>query len=258
MRAQDLEVGMQVREIYELLGRVSPFENQEAWDNGGLQIGGLADEVSEIVLSLEVDESVVERLKPKSLLITHHPLIFKPLKNLDFGDYPNMLVRELIKKECALIAMHTSFDDSHLNAFVAREALGFKEAYQEGCVAYVEVDSMDLKTLALRVRDALKLPVLKVVDAGQEIKKIAIVCGAGFGLLPQIKERENLCFLTGDIKYHDGMIARALGVSMIDIMHYESEVFFPQVLQTILQKHGYKAIIANSKNPFTFIKAEDE
>ncbi len=243
---------MKVREIYDVLQQVSPFQNQESWDNGGLQIGSFEDEVEEIVLALEVDAEVLHTLKPKSLLIVHHPLIFKALKNLDFANYPGVFIQKLIQKQCALIAMHTSFDYSHLNNFVAKEALGFEDVYQEGGVIYAKT-CMDLKALGLHVQKALQLPVLKVVDAGGRIERIAIVCGSGFGLLHQIKDYKNLCFLTGDVKYHDGMIAKALGVSVIDIMHYESEVFFAKIAQRILQKQGYKAIIAHSKNPFTFL-----
>lgn len=243
---------MKIREIYDFLQSISPFENQESWDNGGLQIGHLEDEIEEIVLALEVDFAVLKSLKPKSLLIVHHPLIFKSLKALDFSSYPSLYIQQLIQKECALIAMHTSFDYSHLNFFVAKEGLGFENAYQEGSIVYADIKDTDLKSLASNVQKSLQLPSLKVVDAGLLINKVAIVCGCGFSLFSQIKTYKNLCFLSGDIKYHDGMIARALGASVIDIMHYESEIFFAQILQSILQKQGYKAIIANSKNPFTF------
>ena len=60
------------------------------------------------------------------------------------------------------------------------------------------------------------------------------------------------CFLTGDIKYHDAMEAKALGLSMMDIGHYESERYFGEVLAQHLEKLGLSVIISPSKNPFTY------
>ena len=61
------------------------------------------------------------------------------------------------------------------------------------------------------------------------------------------------CFLTGDIKYHDAMEASSLGLSMIDIGHYESERYFGEVLGGYLEKLGLSVIISPSKNPFTYL-----
>ena len=60
-------------------------------------------------------------------------------------------------------------------------------------------------------------------------------------------------FLTGDIKYHDAMQAKSIGLSLIDIGHYESEHFFAQILLKHLKFLGLEVIIASSKNPFTYI-----
>jgi len=62
------------------------------------------------------------------------------------------------------------------------------------------------------------------------------------------------CFLTGDIKYHDGMQAQAMGISMIDITHFGSERFFPEILCEMLKHNGIKGIIADSKDPFTIMQ----
>ncbi|CBG40600.1 Nif3-like dinuclear metal center hexameric protein [Helicobacter mustelae] len=242
-----------VAEIYALLQEISPFELQESWDNSGLQLGSLEDEFDSIVLALEIDEAVIEGLGERSLIIVHHPLIFKALKRLDFCDYPSILIQRLIEKKSCVIAMHTNFDITHLNLYVAREMLGFRNAQMQGSIAFASIEPTSLEALAASVQRALDLPVLKVCRAGEQISCIGIVCGSGFGLFPQVRGYKNFCFLTGDIKYHDGMQARAMGVSLIDIMHYESECGFVQILQRILQKKGYQAIISTTKNPFEFL-----
>ena len=79
---------------------------------------------------------------------------------------------------------------------------------------------------------------------------MALTTGSGCSLIPKI---EADCFLTGDIKYHDAMQAKALNLSLIDIGHYESEQFFAKILEQYLKNLGLEAIITQSKNPFTYI-----
>ena len=73
---------MKIIDILEILNNISPFDLQENWDNSGLLLGEINDEVANIVLSLDVDFEMLEKVKNNSLIITHHPLIFKGLKQL--------------------------------------------------------------------------------------------------------------------------------------------------------------------------------
>lgn len=99
---------MRVSEIYNFLNEISPFEIQESWDNSGLLLSN--DDLCErIYLSLDLDLNQVKSFLPNSLIITHHPLIFKGLKSIK-NDYAGSILKELIKKNCALISMHTNYD----------------------------------------------------------------------------------------------------------------------------------------------------
>jgi len=71
---------MKLKEIYKFLDEISPFELQEEWDNSGINIG-ISDDIKKIYVSLDIDDNVIEQIEPNSLLITHHPLIFKGIKN---------------------------------------------------------------------------------------------------------------------------------------------------------------------------------
>ena len=245
---------MKVRDIFDFLNHISPFEKQESWDNSGLQIGRLDSEVKKIALSLEADLEVVEKLDANTLLITHHPLIFRSLKQLDLSHYPAKIIEGLVKKDITLISMHTNFDLTHLNLFLTSEILGFGCVDQENGICYAKLeDPMNLEELSSYVKTKLGVKDIKGVDCKKEISEIAVVCGAGFSLFTSLKKYQNLCFLTGDIKYHEAMLAKAMGVNLLDIGHYESERHFAEVLQRILQKNGYEAIIINSKNPFQIL-----
>ena len=240
---------MKLSEIYEKLNTISPFELQESWDNSGLQVGSMEDEVEHVVLSIDIDEALLDSLEPKTLLLTHHPLIFGGVKSFDFDTFPPRFIKKMIQKEISSIALHTNFDITHLNDYVATEVLGLEIEKKEGFVAYMRVRS-DFESFAKKVQEVFGLEVLKTVRCHDKIESVALCTGSGASMLAEVKAD---CYLTGDIKYHDAMLARALKISMIDIDHFESEKFFAPILQKELKKIGLQAIISQSVNPFVYI-----
>lgn len=237
---------MRLLEIYTKLDSFSPFEIQEKWDNSGLQIGSMSDEVSEIVLSLDLDDGLISEAKAGTLFITHHPLIFGKLSELNFDAYPANMIKKMMEKDLKLISMHTNFDQTHLNAYVAEEILGLKLDSHENFVATASVDT-SLDAIACKIKKDLNLDQIKMVRCKDDIKSVALCTGSGASLMADIKAD---LFLTGDIKYHDAMTAKSLNLSMIDIGHFESECFFSEVLYKELKDWEISVIISNSKNPF--------
>jgi dinuclear metal center YbgI/SA1388 family protein len=240
---------MKILEIYEYLNKLSPFELQESWDNSGLLLGSFEDDISAIALSIDVDEKLIDSLEENTLLITHHPIIFGGLKQLEFSKYPANLLQKMIKKNISNIAMHTNFDQTHLNAYVAEEILGYEIEEKDGFVAYMQVNE-DFDTFAKKVAAAFGLECIKTIKCEDRVKRVALTTGSGCSLMRSLHAD---CFLTGDVKYHDAMEAKSIKLSVIDIGHYESEHFFAQILQKHLKILGLKVIIASSENPFTYI-----
>ena len=238
---------MRLGEIYDYLDALSPFATQASWDNSGLLIGSRDDRVERIYLSLDIDTSLLEEVVENSLIITHHPLIFSGLKKLDFAKYPACLIQKMMQKNISLIAMHTNFDLSHLNAYVASK-LGFKVMKYEGFVIYCEVNQ-SFDDLALHVKTVFNLEHLHVTKANSWIKTCAITTGSGGDLISQIDAD---CFLSGDFKYHQALEAKENKLSLIDIGHFESERYFPECLALYLKNFPLQAIMSNSKNPFEY------
>ncbi len=240
---------MKISQIYKFLDELSPFELQESWDNSGLLIGDFSQDVTKVVLSIDVDEKLIDSLDDDTLLITHHPIIFGGLKQLEFSKYPANLIQKMVQKNISNIAMHTNFDQTHLNEYVAREVLGYKIAHRDGFVAYLDVDE-EFDVFAKKVSLAFGLPHARCVKSSHRVKKVALTTGSGCSLLKSIDAD---CFLTGDVKYHDAMEAKSIKLSLIDIGHFESERFFAQILHKHLKNLGLEAIISSSENPFTYI-----
>lgn len=243
---------MRVKDIYDYLNHLSPFELQEKWDNSGLIVGNMEDEFENLYISLDLDLQMLKSIEPNSLIITHHPLIFSPIKTLNDDRYATKILKILIKKDIALISMHTNIDKTHLNQFVGNEILGLNFEKSDEFVITAKVD-MSFEQLQGYVKERLNLSALKVVKGKQKIQTVALTTGSGMSLLPFVKAD---CFLTGDIKYHDAMEAKALDIGLIDIGHYESEIHFctllEQLVQNYLKKNNKKAIIVASENPFEY------
>ncbi|QKF82925.1 Nif3-like dinuclear metal center hexameric protein [Halarcobacter ebronensis] len=243
---------MKLKEIYHFLNELSPFELQEKWDNSGLLVGNFEDEIEKVYISIDLDEEILESMDENSLVITHHPLIFSPLRRVNYDTYSSKLLKILIQKNIALISMHTNIDKTHLNRFVAKEILGLDLIESDEYICYANVDE-EFDSFATKIARSLGLEYLKYVKCNQRVKKVALVTGAGMSLIDEVNAD---CFLTGDIKYHDAMEAKARGISLIDIRHYESEKHFSPLLEGLLEeylkKNKLKAIITASKNPFKF------
>ena len=237
---------MKLQEIYNHLNTMSPFLLQEKWDNSGLIVGDVCRDVSQIVVSLDVDDDMIENAKEGTLFIVHHPLIFGKLTQLDFAKYPANLLEKMILKKQSLIAMHTNFDQTHLNRYVFEKVLGFNIASQHPFVCTTKGEWHYKELLGL-LKEKLNLSTLKVVGKKEMITSIALTTGAGASLMDEV---EADCFLTGDIKYHDAMKAMSENLMMVDIGHYESERFFAEIMAGELKVLPLLVIIAHSKNPF--------
>jgi len=238
---------MKIHEILNYLNELSPLELQEGWDNSGLIVGHPEREVTTVVVSLDLDESMIAKAEEGALFIVHHPLIFGKLTELDFRRYPANLIEKLIRKGQSLIAMHTNFDQTHLNRYVFEKVLGLQVDREEPFICEARV-SWSLEELKRRLSEAFGQERFRMVAPREKITRVALTTGAGASLMDRV---EADCFLTGDIKYHDAMKAMSQGLMMVDIGHWESERFFAELLAEELKTLPISVIISPSKNPFT-------
>lgn len=103
---------MKVKDIYQYLDEFAPFNTAYEYDNVGLLVGDMQQKISGIMLALDLTEAVIDQAiaKQANLIITHHPLIFKPLKTITTQNFSGQLLSKLIKNDIAYIAAHTNLD----------------------------------------------------------------------------------------------------------------------------------------------------
>ena len=237
---------MKLKKVYKFLDTISPFDLQEKWDNSGLIVGSFDDKVKQIVLSIDIDEELINTHAKHTLFVVHHPLIFSGIKELNFAKYPANLIQKLIAKKQSLIAMHTNVDKTHLNRYVFEKVLGFSLDEERDFIAQTN-QSFDSKELIEHIKKSFNLEYLRVVNFKKRVKGLSLTTGAGASLIDDIQSE---CFITGDIKYHDAIKALNQNLMLIEVGHYETEKFFAKALINSLETLPISVIISQSQNPF--------
>ena len=222
-----------VQQIYEEMQRIAPLALAESWDNPGLLVdcGG---EVSRVLVTLDITPEVVEEAARKGcgLIVSHHPVIFSPLKKLSGQD----VAFQLVKSGISAICMHTNLDaaEGGVNEVLA----GFfgmreMEAFAEGCgrvgsiepVTVPELAKKAQKELAARCNQPFNGPAVQVkfADTGKTVRRLAVISGAGGSLFEDAIARGADCLLTGEANHHHAIDAKRLGLSLIAAGHYATE-----------------------------------
>ena len=120
---------MKISQIIETLEDFAPLDWQESFDNSGLQVGDSSQKVKGILLCLDVTEEVLEEAMELdcNLVISHHPLLFKPVKKLTGKTYIERCVIKACKNDLVIYAAHTNIDNAFggLNYYLA-EKLGLQ------------------------------------------------------------------------------------------------------------------------------------
>lgn len=241
-----------VKDIYNYIDSIAPFDTQEEWDNSGLLAGDFHSEVKSVVMSLDATKEAVSfaRSVNSDLLLTHHPAIFSGLKSVPCGT----AVYELISGGVSLICAHTNFDKAPGGiGFGLSSLLKLKNVEQKenGYVFTGDLDGeMSIDDVAEYVEEALDCHGIRYTDTDKMIKKIAVVGGSG-GDFIEFAENCSDCLVTGDLKYHEMLDAREADYPVISAGHYETESLPFLMLKEKLEKEfpGVKFIIAPVSNP---------
>lgn len=230
----------QVIDIYKSLDELAPFSNQTAWDNSGILVGSKLNNVQKILLTLDITyETAIEAHETGAdLVISHHPVIFSPLKRL----YENNPAVILSKHNINAICMHTNFDIANggMNDILC-ERLGLvpnkgevlNEDDNIGRICSLSKPT-DIPTFAKWVKKALGCKILRYTDTGKMVAKIGVCSGAGAEYFTDALQKECQLLITGDIKHHDFIDAKNAGISLIDAGHFYTENIFYDKLKTFL------------------------
>jgi dinuclear metal center YbgI/SA1388 family protein len=257
---------VKIKQVLEALERFAPLPLQESWDNAGLQIGLTEAEVSGALLCLDVTESIVEEAAKKgcNLVVSHHPLLFRGLKQVaDLNDVQRT-VRRAIKNDIAVVSMHTNLDNAPGGVnFKIAERLGLKDvsfgdgAEEKGQWVMGELEQpMEALAFVAHVKERLEAQSAMCNELlNRQIRRVAICGGAGDFVLDEAVAKGADAFLTGEMHYHQ-YFGYEQQLQICVVGHYESEHFTKELLRDIIQREcpGVRCELAETNtNPILYM-----
>ena len=229
-----------VRDIYNYIDKIAPFANQEDYDNSGLNIGWGDDEVKAALIALDATADVVRDAEQigAQLIVTHHPVIFDPIRQISFKSVAGRLAFDGIN----VISAHTSFDSAKLNDIlcdklnlIPTEPLKVDERGVP--MGYIcECANMTPERLVTRIQAALGTTCVRYNNMGGDINRTAVCSGSGGSMLPDVIAKNVDCLITGDVKHNVFIDAFNAGVMVIDAGHYHTEQLFCEYMRNILSE----------------------
>lgn len=230
---------MTVQNIFDFLNEKFPTDSACNFDNVGLLVGDPDTEVQKAVIALDCTLSAINTAvnKGAQLIITHHPIIFNPLKQVLAGS----AVYEVIKSGISVISMHTNLDvgvggvnDCLSSALTLNNVT--KVAAEDGYL----LNTGELTTplypddLAVYIKGKLGGAV-KYFGADKEIKRVLLCSGSGGSYLSEALRHNCDALITADVKHNQFLDAERLGISLFDAGHFDTEDIVIEPLKEILQ-----------------------
>lgn len=259
---------MKIKDVTSVIETFAPLRWQESYDNAGLVVGREDDEVHAALLAVDVTEEVLDEAERLGcdLVITHHPIVFHPLKRFNSADAVQRCVERAIRRGIALYACHTNLDSApggmswYLAGMLGIGSLQLLQSSAEEGVGFGVVGDLPepVRTVDFlqRVRERLSVRVIRHSDiAAERVVRVALCTGAGASLIGDARRAGAGLYITADLKYNDFMTPdKALTVA--DIGHFESEYCAIRLLFDILSKNLCTFAVRKSecsRNPVNYL-----
>lgn len=241
------------RDILNFINKIAPYSDAEDWDPSGPTLGWLDDKTEGVVVSLDLtsDAYKLALANKCNLIITHHPFIFSPFKQLVADDFEQSLLLNLAVQKISVISCHTNLDvavegvatsfiDAALNPqiyFSEMEILvpnETKTTVGHGRIVTLK-ETHKLSNLLEQVEHNLKTSVQVNLDKNLPVKKI-VFCPGAFdeSWIAQLVQQKIDLLITGEIKHHVGIMLKERGIAMFAAGHGASEQTVIPLLQTKL------------------------
>lgn len=234
-----------VDHIAQWMSQWAPEDTAEPRDHVGLQVGCRQDPVSVVVVALDVTSDAIEYARHigAQLLVTHHPLLYRPLTSITGESPVGSLALQAIRAGVALYAAHTNLD---LAPGGVNDALCAKLGFIGGPAQAAPMarlvqlaQPVSLQAFAVRVRDSLGAPAVRLSGAEDRlIHRVYVLGGAGRHDIDFAVQSDCDVILTGELDYHAALTAGQLGLATIEAGHDFTERPVLEEMKTYLQKQA--------------------
>jgi len=214
-----------VKNLYDYINSLAPFDTQDEWDNSGHLIGDFRKPVRRCVMALDCTKGVSAYAADvkADLLFTHHPVIFHGIKSIKKGD----AVYTLIENDIAAISAHTNYDIAlggiNDNLASLLDLRNTRHSERQKLLVIGELEHpMSIDDFAEHVSNALHCAAIRYTDTEKTIQTVAVGGGACEEFLEDACADADV-FVTGDMKYHPMLNAAEEGRTVVVAGHYETE-----------------------------------
>ena len=253
---------MKARDISSLVEDFAPTSLASSWDNVGWQVGDTERTVGAVLLTVDFDFSVLKEAVRlgANMIVSHHPFFFKPISRIDVTTHQGSQIASLIRHDISLYSAHTNLDVAAEGvSFALAARLGLEHIQPlrlltEGQVARenepstpnlervlgwgaVGETSKELSTgeLVELVRQKLGDPVVRVVQGEHQNHRTLAVCGGSGSDFIADAAHKATAYITSDVRYHQAQDCERLGLTLIDVPHYNTERPVLEVLADFLR-----------------------
>jgi len=242
---------MKVKDILEFLNKKFPVDTALDFDNVGLLIGDIQATVTKAVITLDCTVSAIETAVKSGaqLIITHHPVIFEPLKNVLKGS----IAYEVIKNGLSVISMHTNLDIGlgGVNDTLCKVLSPLKvETVISGDgfpLKKCMVNSITADDLAQNLKSALGGSI-KYTDCAKQIENVLVCSGSGGSYVLETKQFGCDALVTADVKHNQFIDAENTGIALFDAGHFNTEDIIIEPLKSLLEKEFSNVLFSTYHN----------
>jgi len=249
---------VKIKDIVCALEHFAPLPLQESYDNAGLQVGLTEAEASGALLCLDVTEEVMQEAISLgcNVVISHHPLLFRPLRTLTDNTQVERVVRMAVQNDIAIYSAHTNLDNAEdgvnykiaeklslmdvqmINAHKVKVMENGKERMVKagsGVIGYLPVPMKASQFLAW-VKEVFHVDVLMHNEPlSRPIQSVALCGGAGDFVLEDALRLEADAFLTGEMHYHQ-YFGSEQRIQIGVLGHFQSEQYTMEIMRTLLEE----------------------
>ncbi|WP_148409029.1 Nif3-like dinuclear metal center hexameric protein [Murimonas intestini] len=262
---------MKCGDLIEKLEESFPLSYAAGWDNPGLMAGRREKEVKRVYIGLDATDEVIRDAKEKGadMLLTHHPLLFSPVRKVNTDDFTGRRLVELIQSDISCYAMHTNYDVAMM-APLASRMLGLRDEEVLDITCTNEVTGepegfgrtgwlpapVTLKECCELVKKVFGLEhVILYGDEEKVVSRAAVSPGSGKSMVQPAIWTGAEVLISGDFGHHEGIDSMMQGLAVIDAGHYGLEHIFISQMEEYMKKNhpDLEVYLEPVRNPFRIL-----
>lgn len=247
-----------LKNLLSILDEIASFSLAESWDNVGLMVGNLSQEISGILIALDPTEEILDEAIASNIntIITHHPLIFNPITNIHTDQPLGRVLKKALKNNIAIVGCHTNLDvvSGGVNDILATE-LGLTDLQplcpSQNAKHELQLDTnpfgmgrighfsppLDGKSLISQILSSLNIKAVQIVgDLPEKISTAAVCGGSGSDLAETAFNLGAQVYITSEIKHSVARWGEIKGFCMLDAGHFATENIIVPAFTDALQK----------------------